>query len=297
MTIFPHDQFAKDYLEELLGTLGEVKAPREVRSEVRQIDVWFAPAPQLQRNAETLGLLGQMATTPCLFEPFRNAIAPYEISTCLLKLLEIHAQVYREANRSKTRINIVDLPKLWILTPTASEAILSGFGAKVDANWLPGIYFLPDYLRTAIVVIHQLPRTPETLWLRMLGKGKVQSQAIDELESLPTDHQFRSNALLLLSNLRSNLEVSAEIEAEDRELVMRLSPILSQQLDSATQQGLQQGQRQIVENLLKVRFGGLDEELSAIILPVLSLSPEEFTPLLLQLSRDELVARFGDRTN
>ena len=78
------------------------------------------------------------------------------------------------------------------------------------ANWLPGIYFLPDYLRTAIVVIHQLPRTPETLWLRMLGKGKVQSQAIDELELLPTEHPFRLNALLLLSNLRSNLEVSAE---------------------------------------------------------------------------------------
>ena len=62
MTIFPYDQFSKDYLEELLGTLGEVKAPREVRSEVRQIDVWFAPAPQVQGNAETLGLLGRMAT-------------------------------------------------------------------------------------------------------------------------------------------------------------------------------------------------------------------------------------------
>ena len=185
------------------------------------------------------------------------------------------------------------MPKLWILTPTASDAILSGFGAKVDANWLPGMYFFPDYLRTAIVVIHQLPRTPETLWLRMLGKGKVQSQAIDELESLPTEHQFRSNALLLLSNLRSNLEVSAEIEAEDRELVMRLSPILSQQLESATQQG----QRQVVENLFKVRFGGLDEELSAIISHLLLLPPEEFTPLLLQLSRDELVARFTHRTN
>ncbi len=103
------------------------------------------------------------------------------------------------------------------------------------------------------------------------------------------------------SNLRSNLEVNVEIEAEDRELVMRLSPILSQQLESATQQGrqegrqegLQQGQRQFVENLLKVRFGAIDEELSAIIAPVLLLPPEESTPLLLQLSRDELITRFG----
>ena len=84
---------------------------------------------------------------------------------------------------------------------------------------------------------------------------------------------------------------------------MRLSPILSQQLEVATQpglqqglqRGLQQGQQRVVENLLRVRFGELDEELLAIIEPVLSLSPEEFTPLLLQLSRDELLARFRDR--
>ena len=73
---------------------------------------------------------------------------------------------------------------------------------------------------------------------------------------------------------------------------MQLSPILSQQLDSATQQG----QRQVVENILKVRFGAIDEELSAIIAPVLLLPPEEFTPLLLQLSREELIALFA-RTN
>ena len=56
----------------------------------------------------------------------------------------------------------------------------------------------------------------------------------------------------------------------------------------------QQGERLVVENLLLVRFGALDAELSAIIEPVLALPPEEFTPLLLQLSREELLARFGN---
>lgn len=83
---------------------------------------------------------------------------------------------------------------------------------------------------------------------------------------------------------------------------MRLSPLYQERLSQATQsgveqgmeQGLQQGERLVVENLLRVRFGALDEELSAIIEPVLALPPEEFMPLLLQLSREELVARFGD---
>jgi hypothetical protein len=39
--------------------------------------------------------------------------------------------------------------------------------------------------------------------------------------------------------------------------------------------------------LLKIRFGSLDE-------PLLSLPTEEFTPLLLQLSREKLIERFGE---
>jgi hypothetical protein len=36
MTRFIHDQFAKDYLEELLSSLGEVKSARVVRGEVQR---------------------------------------------------------------------------------------------------------------------------------------------------------------------------------------------------------------------------------------------------------------------
>ncbi|WP_366931701.1 hypothetical protein [Nostoc sp. NOS(2021)] len=73
---------------------------------------------------------------------------------------------------------------------------------------------------------------------------------------------------------------------------MRLAPLYQQDREQAKQQGIQQGERLVVENLLKVRFGEIDNELQAIIEPLLALSPEEFTPLLLQLSREELINRF-----
>ncbi|NES93053.1 hypothetical protein [Okeania sp. SIO2B9] len=302
MTRFPYDQFAKQFLEELLSTIGEVKAPREVRGEARQIDVWFSPQPQLQGNLEALGLLGHFATTSALFEPYRNPVTSNEICSCLLKLLEVRGEFQREAKRNNNRIYEDDYPKLWIITPTASQSILNGFGANLDEkNWLRGIYFLPEYLRTAIVVIHQLPRVPETMWLRILGRGKVQSQAIDELEALPKDNPQRENALLLLSDLLSNIEVNPDIDSEDRELIMRLSPLFSQRLEEATQSGIQQGiqqgvqqrDREVIENLLVFRFGQLDSELEVIIQRLQSLSLPELIPLLLQLSRDELLARFG----
>ncbi len=148
-------------------------------------------------------------------------------------------------------------------------------------------------LRTAIVVIHQLPRTPETLWVRILGKGTVQKQAIDELEALPVDSPFRSNALRLLKNLQKNLGITQNVDEEDRELFMRLAPLYDQDIERATREGERRGERLVVEKLLRVRFGVLDEQLSAIIDRVLALPAEEFTPLLLQLSREELLARFA----
>lgn len=81
---------------------------------------------------------------------------------------------------------------------------------------------------------------------------------------------------------------------------MRLSPLFDQQLEAAQltglqqglQQGVQQGERLAIENILRVCFGTVDEELAGIIDAVLRLSPEEFTPLLMQLSREELIDRF-----
>ncbi|NET44509.1 hypothetical protein [Okeania sp. SIO2B3] len=238
-----------------------------------------------------------MATTSALFEPYRNPVTPDEIDSCLLKLLEVKGEIKREANRNNTRISMDNYPKLWILIPTASQKILDGFRAILDEeNWCSGIYFLGEYFRTAIVVIHQLPRIPETIWLRILGREKVQSQAIDELEALPKDNPYRENTLLLLADLLSNIEVNPDKSPEDRELIMRLSPLFSQRLEEAIQSGRQQGIRQMIENLLVFRFGQLDDQLEVIIEQIMELEKEDLNRLILQLSnlsRDELLARFG----
>jgi|GEM_PF-6520101 hypothetical protein len=44
---------------------------------------------------------------------------------------------------------------------------------------------------------------------------------VDELESLPTDHQFKQATLELLYNLQRNLVINQELEETDRELIMR----------------------------------------------------------------------------
>jgi len=266
MTRFIHDKFAKDYLEELLKDYGEVKASEKVSGEIKEIDVLFTPAKQQSSKLQILGLLGRLAENPAIIEPYRNPASSDEICDCILKLLEVKASLRREAKANKIKLQESEIPKLWILTPTISETRLSSFGTIQKEGWLSGVHFLADAMRSAIVAIHQLPQTPETLWLRLLGRGSVQSQAIIELQALPLDHPYQKATLELVYNLRENLRVNQELETDDRELIMRLEPLYQRNREQAKeegrqegkQEGKQEGEKNLILRLLHRRIGEID---------------------------------------
>jgi hypothetical protein len=162
---------------------------------------------------------------------------------------------------------------------------------------MSGVYFLPDGLRAAVIAINQLPVTPETLWFRLLGRGKVQRHAVEELVALPAEDLVRRNVLEIIYRWRISVMAQPELTQDERELIMNLTQAYeearAQAVQEGVEQGVQLGQRQVVENLLRVRFGSVDEELSKVVDSLLQLPPEEFTPLCLQLSREELLARFA----
>jgi hypothetical protein len=128
-----------------------------------------------------------MAQTPCLLEVYRNAPSETEAKSCLIKVLLVHASLYRQAKRENQRLLDEALPKLWILTPSASDDFLEGFPAKLSPQWMPGIYVLGRTFKTAIVAINQLPTIEDTLWIRLLGNGRTQQQAISEVLAFPAD--------------------------------------------------------------------------------------------------------------
>lgn len=272
MTRFIHDQFAKDYLEELLKPFGEVQAASQVAGEIREIDVLFTPFPHQTTNVELLGLLGKLATTPAIFEPFRNPASTEEICDCLLKSLEVRSALRRAAKREQTTNIKIEIPKLWILTPTASKNIISGFSETTKPDSLPGIYYLAKSLHAAIVVIHQLPQTQETLWLRLLGRGTVQKRAIDELAALPLNQPYVKITLELLYNLQKNLKINQSSQTEDQELIMRLAPLYQQDRELAKQEG----EQRLIIRLLNRRVGEID---SLLIQKVQELTVEKLEEL------------------
>ncbi|MDT9181069.1 MAG: hypothetical protein P5684_26325, partial [Limnospira sp. PMC 1238.20] len=63
--------------------------------------------------------------------------------------------------------------------------------------------------------------------------------------------------------------------------------------EEGIQQGVQQGQRSLLESMLQVKFGAVDAELAEIIDRLIAVPPLEQAQLIWQLSREELLARFS----
>ena len=91
---------------------------------------------------------------------------------------------------------------------------------------------------------------------------------------------------------KSREEIEAMFGLSDLKQTRVYQEALAEGEEQGLERGLQEGERLVVENLLRVRFGELDPEIQAIISQILQLSPEEFTPLLLHCSKQELLKRF-----
>jgi hypothetical protein len=294
MTQIPFDQLAKEFLQELLTPLGNVERSFEVPGESKFIDVWFQPTTPTAKISD-LTLLERITTTPCSFEPFRNAPTRQEMRRCLLKLL----WVQESELRTDRTLAEAQLPMLWVLASSVSQPILADAKAEVRPDWLPGIYFCGNLFKTAIVAINQLPETPDTLWLRILGRDATQEQAIREVLALPTSDPQRNRILQMLTSWKIRIEMTAPINTEEEELLMALSQAYLD-WEQATElrgelrgerRGELRGERKVVEALLQNKFGELDEALAAIVPQLLALPTAEYTRLILQLSREELLAR------
>lgn len=163
------------------------------------------------------------------------------------------------------------------------------------------MYFLPEEQRIGIVAINQLPEIPSTLWIRLLGRGKVQQRAIDELLALPPNYPFRGHALEQLANLRVTIQARQNLTQDERGLIMTLSPAYQQwqaeTLNQGRQQGQQEGKINLVLRLLTRKVGAIDESVRSQIEALSLPSIEELGEALLDFSdQTDLIAWLAGRS-
>ncbi len=251
MSEFPHDDFAKDYLTELLSNIGTATPNKVIKSERREGDIWFERTAKLTIAAqrEKLGLMGQLLRRDSLIEVFRNPATAMEIRSCRGKLTDIEGDMARGAKRKDEPLTEAMLPDLWFIMPTASAEIRQGFGLRKSS--IPGVYRWPKLDRTGLIVVHQLPVTEETLWIRLLGRDGNQARAIQELVTKPVQSALYNSIEDILANYRAKLEENRSLTPEEEELIMNLSAAYLKKQEEWKLEGKLEGKLEAAIGLLR----------------------------------------------
>jgi hypothetical protein len=235
-------------LTEFLEPLGEVKRQYEVPGEAKFVDVWFVPNPAAAFT-EDLGLLGQMAGKPALFEPFRDVPTRTKVRVSVMKLIWVQEDERRKAQ--KEELSEDEQPILWILAATTSRPLLRAANVVSQPGWPAGVYFVADIFKTAIVAIDQLPATPETLLLRVLGRDETQKRAIEEVIALPVDAPQRERILRLVASWKVRIDMGELAEFVRREEIMTITKAFEVWEEEKRNEGRQERDVEIALNLLR----------------------------------------------
>jgi len=268
----PFDHFAKNILRDALSRACTAETEVEVLAATQKIDVYTTPDPARAAERARMGLLGELAERPCLFEPFHDTPTLRQVRRCLNKQHTWHHELERrarattgvsppEADRDRLATDEAPFPTLVVISPGKPATVLDAYGCQ---QICPGVHRSAVWgLALRVVVLAELPPTRETLLLRLLGKGRVFSQALADLARLSDDAWERSVVTPLLVHFRlgshehpTNKEddVSAEIRAwfEDYERKVR-----SESHEAGHKAGRKEGERSLLLRQLRARFGEL----------------------------------------
>jgi hypothetical protein len=257
------DRLAKGILGDALMAAGEVRTQEEIHGEVQATDVWFRPSPASAAARHRLGLLGRIAETSCLLEPFHATPGADAVLDCLNKQLTLRRNLVREARKNR---RAPDIPRLWLISVGRPAKVLGGLRFQSLRGWPAGIWQGPPLLHTYVVVLRDLPETRDTLSLRLLGAGRSFWHAVKELHALPKDtwesRVFSPLLLAYSAEIFQNPETASEEDMRDAE---RLRTIYHDWEERVHQQGLEKGLREALLNAYQVRFGAVPAELHAAI--------------------------------
>jgi hypothetical protein len=259
-----HDQFSKNLLHDALTRAGDAETEVPVTVAPQSIDVYSVPDPARAAERAQMGLLGELAEEPSLFEPFRNTPSFDRVEECLRKQLNWRHEIKRRAQAAADKVSeeatpeekdweevpgeeprkTIPLPMLVVISPGRPETAIREYLCRRKRR---GVYHSAARgLKLWVVVLAELPRTPETLLLRLIGKGRVLREALDDLEALPDDAWEKSIVEPLLLHFQLEAvgsatdeedEMSAEIQAWYEDYQQKQQKLRAEERDEGRAEG------------------------------------------------------------
>lgn len=230
------DQFVKEVLRESFEGLGITSPELEVGAAAQRIDFYFAPSAETSPEA-WLGvppLLARLGQTPCIVEHYHAPPGTDAVRDCLRKQLTLH-------HRRRKKEASPEMAVLWVLSSGRPRLLMRGFAFERLGGWPRGVYRGP--LRAVpyrLIVLRELPEVRDTLALRLLGRGRTFSRALNELAALPLDawERVHMTPLLLQYRVPTQPETIAAFKEDgaEKEIVMTSQECLKQLTERAVKQ-------------------------------------------------------------
>ncbi len=255
----PYDDHAKDTMQKTLSPYGKAETDARITAETQYADLRFVRGGVVGGGAYE-DFLTRVLEPRMLYEFAHDPPDVRTVTSWLHKRDGWFPALCREARRKKQPMPSLP-PTLVALSAGDPEEARGAY--RMTELESPGVYRGDPSGTYRLVVINQLPETPDTLRARTMGRGATLVRAIQEVDALPEGSKLRRMLAPRIATLRVALERDPSPEA--REIVMNAEKILNKRMAQqlrkgqkmghreGLQEGLQEGLRTAIEQVCAAR--------------------------------------------
>jgi hypothetical protein len=268
------DQLGKKIGLRALAPSGRTAAQHEIHSNARQADLRHEPDPAREAERNRLGLLGRLASVPCLIEMFSSSPGEERVVDCLGKLIAYRQERRREAKRARRRQRDPEAPGpappivkpfLWIITAGRPTSGLFILGAVETEGWPRGVYLTPEMppqagsrgeprgLRVGFIVAGELPRERGTILVRIMAGGTAVTTAVADLAALPGGAYEREVASTDVLELQKVLGRKSSKTKEEEAFIVATLDAFEELKEEGRREGQAAAAARAVLTVLRVR--------------------------------------------
>lgn len=252
------DQIAKLILQGALEESGQVLPELEIPVlDAQSGDLFFLPGPGARPQQGAFSLLGRMTRERCLWEPYSQTPGRELLTRgCLRKQMQLYHNFCLEAERKE--LPLPPLQQMWVVSPGRPNTVLEVFGCQPLAGYPAGFHTMAAGFAVGIVVLSELPRTTETILLRLLGGPRMRQEALAEMRRLPEDEADRKELASTITRAGFMIERDPKLPRQDKDDFMNavnaeFESFKQSLIDKGIERGIDKGRAQSVVDILELR--------------------------------------------
>ncbi len=259
------EKYSKNLLGILIEEAGDLDSEHEIVGQEQRVDMLFRPSLERSAKLSALGALGRIiARGLCVIELYARPPRLPLFRDCLRKQLMLHHGLTLKARRQKKPEPPV--PYLVMISVGRPLTLITELEMRPTEEFPGGFWRMPRALRVDLIVVRDLPYTPDTLFLRLMARGRRQREAIAELQRLPSSLWTKHAAMEALLAWRHQI-FKTRGEDEMKHFVPEMGAAYEEWAQKVRREGRREGrekglidgERALMLRMLAHRFGELPE--------------------------------------